>query len=134
MDTEASRQLILDYYSAVETGDTSAVERILAEDVEWVPPVSAPLDGPFRGRATILDEMHKAADRFFDLTQAQGGPSKLIADGDTVVAIYDLRCKAVNGRDYSNRYIWIFTCSDGRISRMEEHTDTLKFHRIVMER
>jgi len=50
-----------------------------------------------------------------------------------VVVLQSLRCKARNGRDYSNEYIWIFTCDGGRIARMEEHVDTLRFQRIVLD-
>ncbi len=58
---------------------------------------------------------------------------ELIADGDTVAVLYRFRCTAVNGRDYANEYVWIFTCAGGRIVRMEEHSDTPTFQRSVMD-
>ena len=41
--------------------------------------------------------------------------------------------KAANGRDYSNDYVWAFTCANGRIARMDEFTDSLRFWRIARE-
>jgi ketosteroid isomerase-like protein len=77
VETEASRQLVRDYYAALRSGDAAALARVLADDLEWIPPR--------------------------------------------------------NGRDYSNEYAWIFTCADGRIVRLEEHVDTLRFQRIALE-
>lgn len=132
-DTETSRQLVLDYYHAIELGDPATLTRVLADDVEWIPPKSAPLDGPFRGRDVALDAMRRAGERFFGLTHARAEIRKLIAEGDTVVVLYGFSCRAKNGRDYANDYVWVFTCADGNIVRMEEHSDTLRFQRIVLD-
>lgn len=133
METEASRQLVLDYFQAVMSSDTAVLTRVLAEDVEWIPPRSAPLDGPFRGREIVLAAMPREGARFFQLPSARAQIRKLVADGDTVVVLYTFRCAANNGRDYTNEYVWVFTCAGGRIVRMEEHSDTLHFQRIVMD-
>ena len=39
--------------------------------------------------------------------------------------------KAANGRDYSNEYVWVYICANGKIVEIEEHTDSLRFHEIV---
>lgn len=132
METQASRQLVLDYYRALQS-DPSTLAKILADDVVWSLPRSAPVDGPFRGRDRVLKAMQETGARFFDLAGMQVTTGKIIADGDTVVVLQSLAGRAVNGRDYSNEYVWVFTCANGKIVRMDEHTDTLRFHRIVME-
>jgi ketosteroid isomerase-like protein len=38
------------YYRALESRDPARLDEILADDVVWTPPQSAPLDGPFHGR------------------------------------------------------------------------------------
>ncbi len=131
--TEESRRLVLDYYAALQAGEPDRLAKLLADDLEWIPPRSAPLEGPFRGRERVLAAMREAGARFFDLATAKVETRKIVADGDTVVVLQSLRCKARNGRDYSNEYIWIFTCDGGRIARMEEHVDTLRFQRIVLD-
>ncbi len=133
METEASRKLVLDYYAAQAAGDSEAIARILDDDVEWVPPSSAPIGpGPFRGREFVLSEMMSAGKRFFDMSTMRSEIRRIVADGDTVMVRTSASCKAANGRDYSNEYVWVFVCADGKIVRMEEHTDSLRFQQIVL--
>ncbi|MBW2233593.1 MAG: nuclear transport factor 2 family protein [Deltaproteobacteria bacterium] len=132
METDESRQLELEYYRALESGDPAKLEEILAAEVIWAPPQSAPIDGPFQGRNTVLKAMGESGGRFFDMASLEMKTRKIVADGDTVVVLQHLSGKAVNGRDYSNEYVWVFTCAGGRIVRMDEHTDSLRFHQIVM--
>ena len=133
MKTEESRQLVLAYYGALESGDPAKLEEILADDVVWAVPESAPIDSPFRGRNNVLKAMGESGAKFFDMASLEMKTHKIIADGDTVVVLQHLSGKALNGRDYSNEYVWVFTCAKGRIVRMDEHNDSLRFHQIVME-
>ncbi len=134
MDTEASRALVLEYYRAFGKGDQAALAVILSDDVEWLPPKSAPLTGgPFRGREKIQAAMLEAGARFFRMDSAKTDTLKIVAEGDTVVVRQRMSCTAANGRPYQNEYVWLFTCKDGRITRMEEHTDSLYFQRVVID-
>jgi ketosteroid isomerase-like protein len=134
METEASRQLVLDYFQAMRSDDEAALARVVADDVEWVPPQSAPLEGrPYVGRDAVVAAMRREGSRFFQLDTSRVENWKLVADGDTVVVRYLYACTTLDGRAYSNDYIWTFTVADGKIVRMDELTDTLRFHRIVME-
>ena len=99
-----------------------------------MPPGSAPIgQGPFRGREVVLSAMVGAGKRFFDLPTMRSEVRKLVAEGDTVMVRSSASCKAANGRDYSNEYVWVFTCASGKIVQMEEHTDTLRFKQIVLD-
>ncbi len=133
MDTAASKALVLDYYRSLGKGDQSALSKIVADDFEWVPPQSAPLKGPFRGRDNVLTAMFEAGKRFFRMDTAKTETLKIVAEGDTVVVRQRMSCTAVNGRPYQNDYVWIFTCKNGQITRMEEHTDSLYFQRTVID-
>jgi ketosteroid isomerase-like protein len=133
-ETDTSRQLVVDYFQARRAADAATLARVLADDVEWAPPQSAPLEGrPFVGRDAVIAAMHREGARFFDLETGRGDLRKLVADGDMVVVLYDFACTARNGREYSNTYILVFTCTDAQIVRIDEHTDTLRFARIAME-
>jgi ketosteroid isomerase-like protein len=81
----------------------------------------------------VLREMSAAGARFFQVSTAKVETLKIVAEGDTVVVRQRMSCKAVNGRDYCNDYVWIFSCEGGRIVRMEEHTDSLYFQRTVLD-
>ena len=133
MKTEESRKLVLDYYSALRSGDPADLEKVLAEDVVWAPPPSAPIGSPFKGRDVVLKEMRASGERFFDLPTLKVDTKKIVADGDTVVVLQSLSGKAANGRTYANEYVWVFTCADGKIVRMDEHNDSHRFHQIVIE-
>jgi len=133
MQTEESRKLVLAYYDALKSGDPAQLARILSDDLVWAPPQSAPIDGPFQGRDVVLRAMGESGARFFDMASLQMETRKVVADGDTVVVLQHLSGKAVNGRDYANEYVFVFTCAQGRIVRIDEHNDSLHFHRIVMQ-
>jgi len=132
MDTESSRRLVLDYYQALGSGNPAELEGILAEDVEWHPPRSSPIEDSYRGRDAVLKAMRESGARFFDLPSMKVETHEIVADGDTVVVLQSIAGKARNGRDYSNEYVWVFHCADGRIVRMDEHNDSLRFHQIVI--
>lgn len=133
-ETETSRQLVLDYFAAMRADDHAGLARVLADDVEWVPPQSAPLEGrPYLGRETVVAAMDREGSRFFDLTTGRADAFKIVAEGDTVVVLYRFACTTRAGRDYSNEYVFVFTCAANGIVRIDEHNDTLRFHRIVME-
>ena len=102
METEASRQLVLDYYEAL--GDPARLAQVLADDVEWTTPASAPVPGA-QGRDAVLKMMREAGGRFFDMTTMKAETRGLVADGDTVVALQRMNCVATNGRDYPNEYV-----------------------------
>jgi ketosteroid isomerase-like protein len=87
MQTEESRQLVLRYYEALASGDPADLEQILSDDVVWAPPGSAPIDGPFRGRDTVLQAMGESGAQFFDIMSLQMHTHKIVGDGDTVVVL-----------------------------------------------
>ena len=64
METEESRALVARYYAS--QGNPDALAEILADDVEWVPPASAPI-APAKGRDAVLAAMGGAGGQFFDL-------------------------------------------------------------------
>jgi ketosteroid isomerase-like protein len=133
-DTEASRRLVLDYFRAMGADDQPTLARVLADDVEWVPQESAPLEGrPYVGRDTVVAAMHREGSRFFDLSTSSAEIKKIVADGDTVVVLHHFSCTTQSGRPYSNNYVLVFTCAGGQIVRIDEHTDTLRFSRIVLD-
>jgi ketosteroid isomerase-like protein len=131
MQTEESRRLVLAYYEALASGNPADLTQIVSDDVVWAPPASAPIDGPFRGRDIVLQAMAESGAQFFDMASLRMENRKVVADGDTVVVLQHLSGKTANGHDYSNEYVWVFSCAEGRIVRMDEHNDSLLFHRTM---
>lgn len=131
VETEASRELVLDYLNAQGSGDGARMAALLDENVRWSPPAAAGLGNP-KGRDEVLQAMAEAGQRFFDLSTMKSEIKWIVAEGDKVVIRQHNEAKAVNGRDYSNEYVWVYHCRDGKIVEIEEHTDSQRFAEIVL--
>lgn len=126
MKTEETRELINDYYQALGAGDKSRLMELLAEDCEWCPPKSAPID-PIKGHQQVADFFtgSLAADTF-DLSKPFNSDiKKIIVEGGTAVVQNEVSATTKIGRQYLNQYCWVYECADGKILSMVEYTDTL---------
>mgnify|MGYP000591355556 CR=1 FL=1 len=131
MNTEASRKLVLDYLAAQGRGDGATMAALLDDKVQWRPPAAAGLGQP-TGRNEVLGAMGAAGAKFFDLTTMKSETKWIVADGDKVVVRQRNEAKAANGKAYSNEYVWVYVCRDGKIVEIEEHTDSQRFKEIVL--
>ena len=131
MQTEASRKLVLDYMAAQGRGDGAAMVALLDENVCWRPPAAAGLGAP-TGRNAVLAAMAEAGSKFFDLSTMRSETKWIAADGDKVIVRQRNEATAANGKPYSNEYVWIYHCRDGKIVEIEEHTDSQRFAEIVL--
>ena len=76
--------------------------------------------------------MAEAGKKFFDLSTMKVDVKWIVAEGDKVVIRQHATAKATNGKDYSNEYVWVYICRDGKIVEIEEHTDSQHFAEIVL--
>ena len=128
---EASKKIVLDYLSAQGRGDGEAMAALLADDVQWRPPMGVPIGQP-TGRETVMQTMAEAGAKFFDLSTMRVEIKWIIAEGDKVVIRQSATAKAANGADYENEYIWVYIVRDGQIAEIEEHVDSKRFADIVL--
>ena len=132
MDGETSKQVVLDYMKAQGSGDGEKMASLLADDVEWRPPLGIPIGQP-KGRDAVMQAMAEAGARFFDLTTMNVEIKWIIAEGDKVVIRQAATAKAAtNGKDYANEYVWVYIVRDGKIAEIEEHVDSKRFADIVL--
>jgi len=127
MDTESTRTLIEEFYRALAKGDRGGVIALLADDCEWIPPATAPFEGVVGGAAIAAEMVGGVVKRMFDISKPfHLEVRKITVEGDTAVVQQRLTATAKEtGADYDNQYCWVYTCRDGKISRMEEYADTL---------
>ena len=130
--TEETRKIVFEYLGAQAQGDGAKMAALLADDVQWTPPAAAGLGAP-KGRDAVLAAMGGAGAKFFDLATMKVDVKWIVADGDRVVMRTHNACKAANGRDYSNEYVWVYRVADGRIVEIEEHVDSQRFKEIVID-
>ncbi len=132
MQTEKSRKLVLDLLAAQSSGDGDQAREMIDPEADFVIPASVNMHPP-KGPAGILDFQMEQAFKFFDMSTVKLDVLKIIADGDTVVIRSHVEVKALNGRDYINEVVHIYTCKNGKVVRLEEHMDSLLFKEIVLD-
>ncbi len=126
MDTEATRALVQRFLDARAANDAAGIDAVLADDAEWLPPPSMGL-GSFKGRETVVKALTGGAiGKLLDVATIKRDVHKLIAEGDTAVALQRLTATTVKGDAYENEYCWVYTCRDGKIARLDEYVDSFK--------
>ena len=115
---------------------TDAARDLLADDAVWHLPPSTDIpgvvvDGVVRGRDAIHGIQQRARE-IYDAPTIQIDVRNLLADGDWVVAQYQMRCRAANGNPYVQEYAFLFEILDGRITTIWDYYDTAQVERVVL--
>lgn len=108
-----NRALIRRAFDAWAQGGTRFFDDVLAPDAVWTIAGSGPSAGVYRGRQDFLD---RAVAPFSARLATPVVPTMrgLWADGDQVIAFWEGRATAGDGRPYRNTYAWLFTMRGGR--------------------
>jgi ketosteroid isomerase-like protein len=111
--TEDNRRIVTTAFERWAAGSTSFFTDVVAEDVVWRIEGSGPSAGVFRGRAEFVQ---KAVVPFTSRLSSPVRPIefKVLADGDHVISHWEGRATARDGREYRNRYAWIFRMQDAK--------------------
>ncbi len=117
---QENKELIKRGYAAFSAGDVETVMSLFDDDVEWVQPGDSTVSGTFHGKAEVMEYMGRLAERALTVKL-----KRLIAEGDTVVAITDVTVDGETGEDAD-----VFTIRDGKTVRAEMHGDTALMERI----
>jgi ketosteroid isomerase-like protein len=120
----SSRSAVQAFLAAWQARDREALGAVLHADVEWVTPPSAGL-GPFRGRERVVEGLTGGASGLIDVSTLRRHVGHVIAEGEHAAVSMTMSATTTQGNDYSNNYVWWFTCRDDLIVRLVEHTDTL---------
>lgn len=132
-----TRQAALAVWAAFGSRDPDRIQSVLTDDVRWVAPA---------GNATQValgqpDDLLTSADgivaflcrhfrRLFPDGVAIEFTSVLVQE-QRVVFEQRMRGRLVNGRDYDNRYCWVFEMEGTRVRRIREYMDTLRGQRLI---
>jgi ketosteroid isomerase-like protein len=95
----------------------------LADDVRWTIIGQTPWSRTYEGKRAVLDDL------LGPLAEQLGGRNvvsaeRFVADNDVVVVEGRNHSVTRAGRDYPNRYCWVFVMRDGKIAEITEYTDT----------
>ena len=115
-----NKELIKKGYDAFAAGDVQTVMDLFDDDVEWVQPGASEVSGTFHGKSEVMEYMGRLAERSLTVTL-----KRMIAEGDTVVAITEVTVDGETGEDAD-----VFTIRDGKTVRAEMHGDTALMERV----
>jgi ketosteroid isomerase-like protein len=119
-------------YRAFAAGDVPGVVGAMSADIEWNEAENFPYaDGnPYRGPDAVLGGVFARIGGEWDGFQAI--PHKLVAQGDTVVALG--RYKGVykaTGRPLDAQMVHVWRVKDGKVVGFQQYTDTLQTARVT---
>jgi len=69
------------------------------------------------------------AGKVFTIDTMQRDVHQIVVEGDTAVAFMTTTADLHNGSSDENEYVWRCRCADGKITRLDEYTDTLRAFR-----
>ncbi len=120
MSEQENKELIEKGYAAFSAGDVETVMSLFDDDVEWVQPGESAISGTYHGKAEVMEYMGRLAEKSLTVKL-----NRLIAEGDTVLAITDVTVGGETGEDAD-----VFTVRDGKTVRVQLHGDTAMLERV----
>ena len=122
MSNQANLDTVKALYAAFGAGDPTSIFALLAPEIEWAVPGTAPWCGEGRGLEHVQ--------RFFQTfgttaTLKTFEPRSFFADGDQVVVLgYEEGASNATGRSWKAHFAHVFTVVGGRITAHREYIDT----------
>src|SRR5246127_5265560 len=113
-EQEQNIKLVKKGYEAFPAGDIDAVMNLFDDNIEWVQPGDSAISGTYHGKAELGEHLSRLAEKSVTVKL-----NRLIADGDTVVALTEVAVGDETGADAD-----VFTLRDGKTVRVPVHTDT----------
>ncbi len=117
---QANVEAIKKGYEAFTSGDIETVMNLFDDDIEWVQPGDSAISGTYHGKAEVVEYLGRLAEKSVTVKL-----NRLLADGDTVVALTDVAVGDEKGQDAD-----VFTLRDGKTVRVQVHTDTAVMERV----
>ncbi|TAM45625.1 MAG: nuclear transport factor 2 family protein [Burkholderiaceae bacterium] len=123
MGTTENKSLPQHVFAETAKGNGRPFVEALAEDVSWTIIGSTPWSKTYRGKPAVLREL------LGPLNAQLAGKNtitahRFIAEGDQVVVEGRGHNTTNAGKQYNNRYCWVFRIAQGRVVELIEYTDT----------
>ena len=113
-------KLVNQVYEAFSAGDVDTVMSLFDDNIEWVQPGDSAISGIYHGEAKFGEYFSRLAEKSVTVKL-----NRLLADGDTVVALTEVTVGDERGQDAD-----VFTLRDGKTIRVQVHTDTAIMERV----
>jgi ketosteroid isomerase-like protein len=124
-EQERNRALVQRGFDAWRDGTGSPYD-ILADDANWTIMGNSLAAKSYPSREAFLSDVirpfnARMRDRLIPTVH------RLYTDGDTVIALFDAKGTARDGKPYANSYAWFLQLKDGRIVRAQAFFDSIAF-------
>lgn len=113
-------ELVKRGYEAFANGDMDTVMALFDDNIEWVQPGNSMISGTYHGKGELGQYLARLGEKSPTVTM-----NKLLADGDTVVALTDVAAAGEKAQDAE-----VFTIRNGKTIRVVVHTDTAMMERV----
>jgi uncharacterized protein len=113
-------ELVKKGYEAFSAGDVDTMMSLFDDNVEWVQPGDSAISGTYHGKAELGEHLSRLAEKSVTVKL-----NRLLADGDTVVALTEVTVGNERGQDAD-----VVTLRDGKTVRVQVHTDTAIMERV----
>ena len=115
-----NKELVERGYAAFAAGDVQTVMDLFDDDIEWTQPGQSAISGTFHGKTEVLEHFGRLAEKGLTVEL-----KKLIAEGDTVVAITKVTAGGETSEDAD-----VFTVRNGKTVHVQVHGDTATLERV----
>ncbi|MCH8062519.1 MAG: nuclear transport factor 2 family protein [Chloroflexi bacterium] len=119
---ESRKENVRKFWEGLDNGDLDSQLALLADDAVFTVTGSTGVSGVHRG----VDGVRAHMERFGSLIEP--GPRmnvvELIGEADTVVCLSEGVMRSRTGREYNNRYAFVFRFDGPKISSITEYLDT----------
>jgi ketosteroid isomerase-like protein len=124
-EQERNRALVQRGFDAWRDGTGSPYD-ILADDANWTIMGNSLAAKSYPSREAFLSDVirpfnARMRDRLIPTVH------RLYTDGDTVIALFDAKGTARDGKPYANSYAWFLQLKDGKIVRAQAFFDSIAF-------
>lgn len=115
--------LVLGIFAETAKGNGRPFVDALADDVRWTIIGQTAWSRAYQGKRAVLDELLRPVAEQLGGRNVVSG-ERFVADNDVVVVEGRNHSVTRSGRDYPNRYCWVFVIRDGKVAEITEYTDT----------
>ena len=120
----ANEQFVLDFFTALSSGDLERLRPFLTPTSVWKPMVrDIPGAGEYTGN-DIIDVFLGPVRGMFKPGDPKVHVTAMFSDGDLVCVESDSTGDTADGKRYENAYCWVFRIKDGKLGRLHEYMDS----------
>jgi ketosteroid isomerase-like protein len=124
MSTTDNKTAVSTVFDAFALGDARPFLRLMTPEVEWTVVGSADWGRTYVGKKAVIEDLLTPLAEQIEGGSVAIAATSILAEGDRVVVEGQGRSTTIRGDPYCNRYCFVLTLADGRITRLTEYMDS----------